>query len=196
MKTRGGLLVLASIAGLLSSATAQPPPPPARNPDNLNNPQNLNNPIYQSNPQDLGPSAGPPLYGAPRPDTRPDPNPRLRIKRPTDCPYGYRQGGESRLQMPHLVICVVKQPYEPEYVDTPIGVPLGVSGGGQQTTPTALERTIANQCLGHPTGSYACGRGATECCSPTQDNMCFAGSYACYATSARDGPKKACCMSK
>jgi hypothetical protein len=194
VKTRGGFLVLACIAGLLSSATAQQPPPPARNPDNLNNPQNLNNPIFQSNPQDLGPNAGPPLYGAPRPDTRPDPNPRLRIKRPKDCPYGYRQTGAT-LGMTHLVICVVKLPYEPEYVSTTaIGLPVGEST--EQTTPTALERTIANQCLGHPTGSYACGRGATECCGPTQDNMCFAGAYACYATTARDGPKKACCMSK
>jgi hypothetical protein len=192
VKTRGGFLVLASIAVLLSSATAQQPPPPARNPDNLNNPQNLNNPIYQSNPQDLGPNGGPPLYGAPRPDARPDPNPRLRIKRPTDCPYGYGPGG-GKLQMPHQVICIVKQVYEPEYVDAPIGLAVV---GGQQTAPTALERTIANQCLGHPAGSYACGRGASECCGPNQDNMCFAGAYACYATVDRTGPKKACCMSK
>jgi hypothetical protein len=190
VKTRRGLLVLASVAGLLSSATAQPPPP-ARNPDNPANPQNLNNPVYQSNPQDLGPTAGAPLFGAPRPDTRPDPNPRLRIKRPTDCPYGYRLAGD-KLQMPHLVICLVRQPYEPEYVDAPIGIAVG----GQQTAPTALERTMANQCLGHPTGSYACGRGATECCAPKQDNMCFAGAYACYPTGTRMGPKKACCMSK
>jgi hypothetical protein len=189
-----GLLVLVSLAGLLSSATAQQtPPPPARNPDNLASPGNPNNPTYQSNPQDLGPNLGPPLFGAPRPDTRPDPNPRLRVKRPTDCPYGYRLTGD-RLQMPHLVVCVVKQPDEPEYVSTPMGLPLGA--GAQQTAPTALERTTANQCLGRPTGSYACGRGATECCAPNQDNMCFAGAYACYAAGARNGPKKACCMSK
>jgi hypothetical protein len=193
MKTRNSLLMLASVAGLLSSATAQPPPP-ARNPNNLSNPNNLNNPIYQSNPQDLGPNAGPPLYGGPRPDARPDPNPKLRIKRPSDCPFGYRVNGGTP-QMPHMVICVVRQPYEPEYVDNPMGgTPMG--GGGQQTAPTALERTIANQCLGRPAGSYACGRGATECCGPNQDNMCFAGAYACYPTGARDGPKKACCMSK
>jgi hypothetical protein len=185
-------LVLASVAGLLSSATAQPPAP-ARNPDNLNSPGNLNNPLYQSNPQDLGPNTGAPLFGAPRPDTRPDSNPRLRVKRPTDCPFGYGRSG-GKLQMPHLVICVVKPPNEPEYVDSPIGLAVV---GAQQTAPTALERTLANQCLGHPAGSYACGRGATECCLPNQDNMCFAGAYACYtATDARTGPKKACCMSK
>lgn len=191
LSTRAGLLVLASVVGLLSSATAQPPPP-ARNPQNLGNPQNLANPIYQSNPQDLGPNAGAPLFGAPRPDVRPDPNPRLRIKRPTDCPFGYRVPAD-RLVMPHLVVCIVGQPYEPEFANGTSALAFG----GQPTTPLALDHTMVNQCIGRPPGSYACGRGATECCAPNQDNMCFAGAYACYPpTGTRTGPKKACCMGK
>jgi hypothetical protein len=194
VNTRGRLLVLACIAGLLSSATAQQPPAPARNPDNLASPQNLNNPKYQSNPQDLGPNIGPPLFGAPRPDVRPDPNPKLRIRRPTDCPFGYSVPPENKNnEMAHLVVCVVKQPYEPEFA--PAG-PGPAIGGRSTATPTLLEHTPVNQCIGHMAGSYACGRGATECCGPNQDNMCFAGAFACYATSARGGPKKACCMSK
>jgi hypothetical protein len=192
VNTRGGLLVLVGVMGLLSSATGQPPPPPARNPSNPANPQNLNNPVYQSNPQDLGPNNGPPLYGAPRPDVRPDANPKLRIKRPTDCPFGYAVPGGDNPQLAHLVVCVVRQPYEAEFSSaTP-----GFAVGGQSTAPTPFERTTVNQCIGHVAGSYACGRGATECCRPNQDNMCFAGAFACYATGDRSGPKKACCMSK
>jgi hypothetical protein len=191
MKTRAGLFAIATMVGLLSSATAQPPLP-ARNPDNLNNPQNLNNPIYQSNPQDLGPNNGPPLYGSPRPDARPDPNPKLRVKRPTDCPFGYQTPRELQ-QVPHLVVCVVKAPYEPEYVNATPGLAIGAQSS---PAPTTLERTQVNQCIGHPVGSYACGRGGTECCRPNQDNMCFAGSYACYPSVSGSGAKKACCMSK
>lgn len=191
LSTRAGLLALVAVMGLLSSATAQPPPP-VRNPDN--NPNNLANPTFQSNPQDLGPNNGPPLFGSPRPDTRPDPNPKLRIKRPTDCPFGYQVPREQQAQsLPHLVVCVLKQPYAPEYLNANPGL---VIGAGSSAAPTSLERTVVNQCLGHPAGTYACGRGATECCRPTQDNMCFAGAYACYATGVGTGPKKACCMSK
>lgn len=192
MNTRAGLVVLAALVGLLSSATAQQPPPPVRNPENLNNPQNLQNPIYQSNPQDLGPNAGPPLFGASRPDVRPDPNPRLRIKRPTDCPFGYQTPREQQA-LPHLVVCVLKQPYQPEYVNGAPGLAIGAQSSA---APTALERTQVNQCFGHPVGSYACGRGGTECCRPNQDNTCFAGAFACYATGSGTGPKKACCMGK
>ena len=191
MSTRAGLLALATVVGLLSSATAQPPPP-VRNPDN--NPNNLANPTYQSNPQDLGPNTGPPLFGSPRPDVRPDPNPKLRIKRPTDCPFGYQVPREQQAQaLPHLVVCVPKQPYQPEYLNAAPGLTIGAQASA---APTTLERTVVNQCIGHPAGSYACGRGGTECCRPNQDNMCFAGAYACYPTGSGTGPRKACCMGK
>jgi hypothetical protein len=189
MNTRAGLLALATVLGLLSSATAQPPLP-ARNPEN--NPNNLANPTYQSNPQDLGPNTGPPLFGSPRPDARPDTNPKLRIKRPSDCPFGYQIPREQQ-GLPHLVVCVLKQPYQPEYLNAGPGLAIGTQASA---APTTLERTVVNQCLGHPAGSYACGRGGTECCRPYQDNMCFAGAYACYPAGSGTGPRKACCMSK
>jgi hypothetical protein len=191
MSTRAGLLALATVLGLLSSATAQPPPP-VRNPEN--NPNNPANPTYQSNPQDLGANSGPPLYGSPRPDVRPDPNPKLRIKRPTDCPFGYQVPHDQQAQsLPHLVVCVLKQPYQPEYLNAGPGLAIGAQSSA---APTNLERTVVNQCIGHPTGSYACGRGGTECCRPNQDNMCFAGAYACYPAGSGTGPRKACCMGK
>jgi hypothetical protein len=180
----------AAVVGLLSSATAQQPVP-LRNPNNPANPQNLQNPTYLTNPQDLGPNAGPPLFGGPRPDARPDPNPRLRVKRPTDCPFGY-QAPVGQV-MPHLVVCILKQPYQPEYLGAGPGLAIGTQATASSMT---LERTGVNQCLGHPAGAYACGRGGTECCGPKQDNMCFAGAYACYPTGAGTGPKKACCMGK
>jgi hypothetical protein len=186
-----GLIVLATAVGLLSSATAQPPPP-ARNNETLNSLQNLQNPTYQSNPQDLGPNAGPPLFGSPRPDARPDPNPVLRVKRPTDCPFGYQTPRELQ-QLPHLVVCVLKPPYQPEYVNASPGLTIGAQ---PSAAPTTLERVQVNQCIGHPVGTYACGRGGSECCRPNQDNMCFAGAFACYQNGSGTGPKKACCMSR
>ena len=63
--------------------------------------------------------------------------------------------------------------------------------------PPILERaTTVNQCSGRPVGSYACGRSGSECCRPAQDNMCFAGAFACYPHGTGTGPKTACCISK
>lgn len=176
VKNRAQLLVFAAVIGLLSYATAQPPPGNQQSPANRQNP---------------APNTGPPLFGEPRPDVRPDPNPRLRIKRAIDCPFGYVVPRDKQ-QMPHLVVCVVRQPYEPEFVNSDSGLVIG----GRTPAPTTLERTRVNQCISRPAGSYACGRGSTECCGPNQDNTCFPGAYACYGASAASGPKKACCMSK
>ncbi len=184
MRTSAGLLVLGTVLVLLNSAMAQQASTTAA--------PNPSNPLPPGNSLGTSAATGPPLFGAPRPDVRPDPNPRLRIKRPTDCPFGYEQP-RATLEVAHRVVCVVKQPYEPEFAKADPGL---LIGGQSSPKPTTLERALVNQCFGRPTGSYACGRGATECCGPNQDNICFAGAYACYATGSGTGPKKACCMAK
>lgn len=136
------------------------------------------------------PNSGPPLFGAPRPNVGPDPTPHIR--RRTDCPVGY-ETPRDLLTLPHLVVCVVKQ--------VNLVALHNISGPNPGATPPSsmppiLERTTVNQCAGRPAGSYACGRGGTECCRPHQDNLCFAGAYACYVSGTGTGPKTACCMTK
>lgn len=183
MRIRAGLVIAGAVLVFLNPVMAQ---------QASTTTSTSPNPQAPGSPSATPSSAGPPLFGAPRPDVRPDPNPRLRIKKPTDCPFGYQQPRVLQA-IPHLVVCVLKQPYEPEFQRADPGL---LIGGQSSPVPTTLERANVNQCLGRPAGSYACGRGGTECCGPNQDNMCFAGSYACYATGSGTGPKKACCMAK
>lgn len=129
--------------------------------------------------------------GQPRPTIGANPYPLIR--RPTDCPLGY-MAPKDKQKMAHLVVCVVK-PTNMLALSDVAGPGAPVS---QQVSPVPpiLERTGINQCAGHPTGSYACGRGGSECCNPKQDNLCFAGAYACYADGSGTGPRTACCISK
>jgi hypothetical protein len=120
------------------------------------------------------------------------------------CPPGYVEPSNVT-RMPHLVVCTVAQP---NFGKTYNGVPyqtqnygksgpggVGVNAVGGTPMPAA-EYSHVNQCAGRP-GSYACGRGGTECCSPSQDNMCFAGAYACSVPLATAGQgKQACCMTR
>jgi hypothetical protein len=173
------VIALIAVVGLLGLASAQPPPgaaaPGASNAAGTTSPTNT----------------GPPLYGAARPTTGPDPSPH--VKRPTDCPPGYIAPRES-LGFPHLVVCVVK-PLNLVALNTVSG-PGPAPAGTLSSMPPILERSTVNQCVGRPAGSYACGRGGTECCRANQDNMCFAGAYACYPHGSGTGAKTACCMSK
>lgn len=136
-------------------------------------------------------NSGPPTFGAPRPDVGVDQT-APQIRRRTDCPVGY-ETPRDLLTVPHLVVCIVKQVNLAALhnVVGPNQTPASLS-----SMPPILERTTVNQCAGRPAGSYACGRGGTECCGPHQDNMCFAGAYACYVTGTGKGPKTACCMTK
>jgi hypothetical protein len=173
-------LAAAAVGLLLSSASAQTPPPPAQLPPA----QQPQNPLGSANQLGVGP------FGESRPNVGPNPAPVIR--RPTDCPLGYIEP-RDKLRIPHLVVCVVKP--------ANLTVLTNVAGPGPaheplSSLPPSLERTQINYCQGRQPGSYACGRGGTECCSPKQDNMCFAGAYACYVGGVGTGPKTACCISK
>jgi len=149
------------------------------------------------------PNAGAPLFGQSWPHVGPDPAPR--VGGANRCPPGYAESA-NQIRVAHLVTCVVAQPnYLASYNGRPttgqvfpnLSYPeRPVAGQPQSSLPPIQERTTVNQCIGRPAGSYACGRGGTECCGPTQDNMCFAGSFACKASVAGTGPKTACCISK
>jgi hypothetical protein len=183
-----GLVVLLDLPG---SAPAQLQAP--INPNAEKQPQGAYGLSAPTVPQPAVPTtAGPPLYGAARPNVGPDPTPRIR--RPTDCPLGY-ETPRDRFYVAHLVVCVVK-PLDLVALHSPTGPSPAPVGQPLSSLPPILERSQVNQCSGRPAGSYACGRGASECCGPHQDNMCFAGSFACYAAGTGTGPKTACCISK
>jgi hypothetical protein len=149
------------------------------------------------------PNAGTPLFGQSWPHVGPDPAPR--VGGANRCPSGYLESA-NQLRVAHLVVCVVAQPnYAASYNGRPTtgqGYPnisypdRPAPGQPQSSLPPTQERTSVNQCVGRPAGSYACGRGGTECCGATQDNMCFAGAFACNASVTGTGPKTACCISK
>jgi hypothetical protein len=149
-------------------------------------------------------NSGAPLFGQSWPHIGPDPAPR--VGPPSRCPPGYGED-TSRPRTPHLVVCLATQPnFAMSFSGTPNSTSTanasypGHTASGQPVSslPPSLENSTAavNQCIGRPAGSYACGRGGTECCGPTQDNSCFAGAYACNASMSGSGPKKACCISR
>jgi hypothetical protein len=186
MKPRPAAAALAAMLVLLSAATAQAP---QKAPVQQYSPV-ITNPL-QPVPGPT-PNSGPPLFGAPRPTVGADPTPQIR--RAGDCPLGYASP-RNLIQMPHLVVCVVK-PTDLTALHNVSGPGPAPFGQAASSMPPIVERTTVNQCSGHPAGSYACGRSGTECCGPRQDNMCFAGAYACYPNGTGTGPKTACCMSK
>jgi len=114
------------------------------------------------------------------------------IRRAGDCPLGYVVI-RDKARLLHMTVCVVRPPNQ-----LLLNNVAGPAAGGQvlSSMPPILERTTINQCNGRAPGSYACGRSGTECCGPKQDNMCFAGAYACYPNGTGTGPKTACCISK
>jgi hypothetical protein len=176
---------LAAALALLTSATAQVPPPPAQLQQQQQQQIQQQSPLGSANQYEPGP------FGQPRPTIGANPYPLIR--RPTDCPLGYI-APKDKQRIAHMVVCVVK----PQNLLALSNVAGPGAPVGQQVSslPPMLERTAVNQCAGRPAGSYACGRGGSECCSPKQDNMCFAGAYACYADGTGTGPKSACCISK
>jgi len=149
-------------------------------------------------------NSGAPLFGQSWPRIGPDPAPRPGA--PNRCPAGYGED-TSRPRVPHLVVCVARQPNFAASFNGALNSTSGsnpsypgrtATGQIVSSLPPSLEQSTAavNQCLGQSVGSYACGRGATECCAATQDNSCFAGAYACSASITGTGPKKACCISR
>ena len=203
---------------LLGSTALAPAQPPAQGPNQI--PQNLGpvppgfgrfGPSYLPQPAQATPpanAAGP--LGQAWPHIGPDPAPSpIRTGR---CPPGYLEPSNIPHQM-HLVICVVQQANgatgQPNAtllrngkslapMPPPDAAPPGLAPNGRPlaTLPQNLEHNFVNQCLGRPAGSYACGRGGTECCGPNQANMCFPGAYACSPNGLLTGARTACCMSK
>jgi hypothetical protein len=166
LSTCAGRLLVA-LATVLGLATAAAQAPPRFGP------------IYQPPPTGVQPpQPGAPLFGQSWPHVGPDPAPR--VGGPNRCPPGYGEPA-NRIRVAHLVVCVAQQ--------ASAGQPLS-------SLPPSLEHISVNQCIGRPAGSYACGRGGTECCGPNQNNMCFAGAYACSASGTGTGTKSACCINK
>jgi len=176
-------LVLASALGLWTSASAQTPPPPAQQPSPA---QQQASALGSANQFEPGP------LGQPRPNVGPDPMPQIR--RSTDCPLGY-VAVRDKQYVAHLTVCVVRPPNQ-QLLNNVAGPGPAPTGQPISSMPPILERTAINLCIGRPAGSYACGRGGTECCGPKQNNMCFAGAFACYVNGVGTGPKTACCISK
>jgi hypothetical protein len=203
MSAFGGRLraLLAAIVGLAAAAAAQVPPPANTQP--LPPGFGRFGPTYEQQPPTPAPAAnsGAPLFGQSWPHIGPDPAPRA--IGPGRCPPGYIEPSSTPHQA-HLVICVVQQPT--------LAVSFGRANSGQSypntgnagqapgqplsSLPANQERSVVNRCAGRPIGTYACGRGGTECCGPNQSNMCFAGAFACAPTGMGTGPKTACCISK
>lgn len=203
MKTRVGRWIVwlaVSIGAAVALAqTAPSPPPPILKIGPLG--------TYMAQPQTPTTpnpnTAGAPLFGQSWPHIGPDPSPTAGPQ--GRCPPGYSEP-TSRLRVPHLVVCMALQPNfvlsnngltnsgQSAYPNT--SYPPHSPAQPLSSLPPGPEHTTVNQCLGRPAGSYACGRGGTECCGPTQDNMCFAGAYACSASASGVGPKQACCISK
>jgi len=145
-------------------------------------------------------SNGPPLYGQSQPIIGPPtPLPQSAVGPPNPCPNGYIQSPVAIL--PHTLICVVAQqqaatraanPAIQNLQDYALGP--GAQPLASSSLPPTLEGARINECAELP-GYYACGRGATECCGPNQDNYCFPGAYACSEYGGMgSGPKQACCM--
>jgi len=178
-------IALTVVLFMVTSTTAQTPPPPVQLQQQQQEQLQQQSPLGSTNQYQPGP------LGQPRPTIGANPYPVIR--RPADCPLGY-MAPKDKQRIAHLVVCVVK----PQNMLALSNVAGPGAPVGQQVSslPPILERTAINQCAGHPAGSYACGRGGSECCSPKQDNMCFAGAFACYVDGAGTGPKTACCISK
>jgi hypothetical protein len=178
------LLAFAASLGLSISASSQVPPIPA---------QQQAATAQQQEQSALGPAnefrTAP--FGQPRPNIGANPAPTIR--RSTDCPLGY-VASRTNQRTGHLVVCVVRLPNMALLSN--VAGPGAASVEQLSSMPPILEHTTINQCIGRPTGSYSCGRSGSECCGPKQDNMCFAGAFACYESGAGTGPRKACCISK
>jgi hypothetical protein len=176
------LLALAAALIISASASSQAPPLPAQQQAAAQ--QQEQSALGSANQFRTGP------FGEPRPNIGANPAPLIR--RSTDCPLGY-VAPKDKQNIAHLVVCVVRLPN--------LTILANVAGPGEpvgqlSSMPPILEHTAVSQCIGRPPGSYACGRSGSECCGPKQDNMCFAGSFACYAGGVGTGPKTACCISK
>ncbi len=119
-----------------------------------------------------------------------------------DCPTGYAKP-DLLLRIPNLRICLP--------VGTAGVAPSGTAGYprggtaaativGQRAPPPPVASTGVTPAggtitaCGRRTGFYACGRNATECCTVTQDNPCFAGAHACKADASQGGANTACCF--
>jgi hypothetical protein len=182
--TARAVLALAAALSLSTSAVSQAPPLPA---------QQQAAAVQQQEQSPLGPAnqfrTGP--FGEARPNIGANPVPLIR--RSTDCPLGY-VALRDKERVAHLTVCIVKPPNQLTLSN--VAGPGAGLPGQMSSMPPILERTAVNQCLGRPQGSYACGRSGSECCGPKQDNMCFAGSFACYPAGVGTGPKSACCISK
>lgn len=179
----GWAWVLAAAFALSTSAVPQVPPPPAQQQSAA---QQQASALGSANQFEPGP------FGQPRPNVGPDPIPQIR--RATDCPLGYVTP-RDRTRVAHLTVCVVRPPNQ-LLLNNVAGPGPPPAGQPLSSMPPILERTAINQCIGRPAGSYACGRGGTECCGPKQDNMCFPGAFACFVAGVGTGPRTACCISK
>jgi hypothetical protein len=199
------LRLIAVLVGIISvSAVSLAQLPPLNSgPSPVSPMANKNN---QSSPTPVTPqNTGAPLFGQAWPRIGPDPAPH--VGPANRCPPGYAED-TSKVRTSHLVVCVAAQPnfamtyngasnpasnVNPSYPGHAV-----IPGQRLSSLPPTLERSMSgvNQCLGHPTGSYACGRGATECCASTQNNSCFAGAYACSVSASGSGTKTACCISR
>jgi hypothetical protein len=156
-----------------------------------------------SSPPAPAPNPGGSTIGQSWPHIGPDPAPHVGPQ--SRCPPGYFEPS-TVIRVAHRVVCMAMQT---NFVRSYNGMSISttpypntsypakvVMGQPLSSVPPGPEHTTVNQCIGHPSGSYACGRGATECCGPTQDNMCFPGAFACRASVTDIGPKAACCISK
>ncbi len=198
MRVGAGRLIV-SLAAVIGgvAALSQTPPNSQQSPARFG-------PLYlqQQQPETPPPNAGAPLFGQSWPHIGPDPAPKPGPQ--GRCPQGYSEP-TNRVRVAHLVVCVARQPnfvlsYNgltnsgQSYPNT--SYPPRAAAQPLSSLPPGPEHTTVNQCTGRPAGSYACGRGGTECCGPNQDNMCFAGAYACSASNTGLGPKTACCINK
>jgi hypothetical protein len=186
------LIILVAAVGLLRGATAQAPAATgmgvAGAPGSMGNrPQNQTETAAAQS--DITNKAA---FGQARPSVGPDPTPRIRNA--NQCPLGYMSPRDA-MTMAHLLVCVVK-PVDLVMLNNVNGPSPGTPGTVSSMPPILERATSVNQCTGRPVGSYACGRSGSECCRPTQDNMCFAGAFACYPHGTGTGPKTACCISK
>lgn len=162
-----------------------------------------NNTLQPETPTPPNPNAGAPLFGQAWPHIGPDPSPKVGGQ--GRCPPGYAEP-TNKARVPHLIVCVPRQPNftisnnglvnsgQSAYPNT--SYPPRAAAQPLSSLPPGPEHTTVNQCIGRPAGSYACGRGGTECCGPNQDNMCFAGAYSCSASDTGLGTKTACCMNR
>jgi hypothetical protein len=179
------LLAFSAALGLSTSVRSQAPPIPAQQ-QGAPAQQQAQSPLGSANEFRPGP------FGEPRPNIGANPTPLIR--RSTDCPLGYI-APKGMQHVAHLVVCVVKPPGL-VVVTNVAGPGAGPAGQLSSMPSSVLGSPTINQCIGRTQGSYACGRSGTECCGPKQDNLCFAGAFACYVDGIGTGPRTACCISK